>query len=140
MRSPRVKPVIARGNRRQVFQSRAPEVWGLARACEASVLGGSGSSRPPQTRTPARAQGLCTNRTSNSARLAPPRKAAILMGDWRDSVRSRQREKTGAVTGHYSVAQIDELVAALDLIADEHGRANKTLQMLQLEAKKQVVA
>ncbi|MGI8896136.1 MAG: hypothetical protein ACR2HE_10890, partial [Casimicrobiaceae bacterium] len=32
-----------------------------------------------------------------------------------------------------------ELVAALDLIA-EHGRANKTLQMLQLEAKKQVVA
>jgi hypothetical protein len=41
---------------------------------------------------------------------------------------------------HYSVAQIDELVAALDLIADEHGRANKTLQMLQLEAKKQVVA
>jgi hypothetical protein len=25
-------------------------------------------------------------------------------------------------------------------VADEHGRANKTLQMLQLEAKKQVVA
>jgi SLT domain-containing protein len=44
------------------------------------------------------------------------------------------------MTGHYSVAQIDELVAALELIADEHGRANKTLQMLQLEAKKQVVA
>jgi hypothetical protein len=39
-----------------------------------------------------------------------------------------------------SVAQIDELVAALDLIADEQGRANKTLQMLQLKAKKQVVA
>jgi hypothetical protein len=36
--------------------------------------------------------------------------------------------------------QIDEVVAALDLIADEHARANKTLQMLQLEAKKQVVA
>jgi hypothetical protein len=36
--------------------------------------------------------------------------------------------------------QIDELVTALDLIADEHGRGNKTLQMLQLEAKKQVVA
>ena len=45
-----------------------------------------------------------------------------------------------SMTGHYSVAQIDELVAALELIADEHGRANKTLQMLQLEAKKQVVA
>ena len=45
-----------------------------------------------------------------------------------------------SMTGHYSVAQIDELVAALDLIADEQGRANKTLQMLQLEAKKQVVA
>ena len=44
------------------------------------------------------------------------------------------------MTGHYSVAQIDELVAALELTADEHGRANKTLQMLQLEAKKQVVA
>jgi hypothetical protein len=44
------------------------------------------------------------------------------------------------MTGHYSVAQIDELVATLDLIADEHGRTNKTLQMLQLEAKKQVVA
>ena len=45
-----------------------------------------------------------------------------------------------SVTGHYSVAQIDELVAALELITDEHGRANKTLQILQLEAKKQVVA
>jgi hypothetical protein len=45
-----------------------------------------------------------------------------------------------SMTGHYSVAQIDELVAALELIADEPGRANKTLQMLQLEAKEQVVA
>ena len=44
------------------------------------------------------------------------------------------------MTRHYSVAQIDELVGALELIADEHGRANKTLQMLQLEAKKQMVA
>ena len=34
-----------------------------------------------------------------------------------------------SMTGHYSVAQIDELVAALDLIADEQGRANKTLQV-----------
>lgn len=32
------------------------------------------------------------------------------------------------------------LGSALDLIADEHGRANKTLQMLQLEAWKQVIA
>jgi hypothetical protein len=30
--------------------------------------------------------------------------------------------------------------AALDLIADKNGRGNKTLQMLQLEAKKRVVA
>jgi hypothetical protein len=44
------------------------------------------------------------------------------------------------MTGHYSVAQIEELVSALDLIADEYGRTNKTLQMLQLEAKKQVGA
>ena len=29
---------------------------------------------------------------------------------------------------------------SLELIADEHGRANKTVRMLQLEAKKQVVA
>jgi hypothetical protein len=43
-------------------------------------------------------------------------------------------------SGHYSVAQIDELVAALELIADEQGRSNKTLQMLQLEATKRVVA
>src|SRR4029434_6409965 len=45
-----------------------------------------------------------------------------------------------SMTGHYSVAQIDELVAALELIADQLGRANKTLQILQLGAKKQVVA
>jgi integrase len=44
------------------------------------------------------------------------------------------------MTRHYSVAQIVELVAALDLIADENGRVNKTLQMLQLEAKRQAVA
>lgn len=44
------------------------------------------------------------------------------------------------MTAHYSVGQIDELVAALDLIADESGRGNKTLHMLQLEAKKRVVA
>jgi len=31
-------------------------------------------------------------------------------------------------------------VAALEAIADEQGRGNKSLQMLQLEAKKQVVA
>jgi hypothetical protein len=48
--------------------------------------------------------------------------------------------ENSSMTGHYSVAQLDELVAALELIADEPGRANKTLQMLQLEAKKQVVA
>jgi integrase len=45
-----------------------------------------------------------------------------------------------SMTGHYSVAQIHELVAALEAIADEQGRGNKSLQMLQLEAKKQVVA
>jgi integrase len=45
-----------------------------------------------------------------------------------------------SMTEHYSVAQIDELVAALDLIADENGRTNKTLQMLRLEAKNQVAA
>jgi integrase len=44
------------------------------------------------------------------------------------------------MTGHYSVAQIDELVAALELIADGHGRANKTLQMLQWKQKRPVVA
>ena len=43
------------------------------------------------------------------------------------------------MTGHYSVAQIDELVTSLDQIADESGRVNKTLQMLQLEAKKQAI-
>ena len=35
-----------------------------------------------------------------------------------------------------SVAQTDELVAALELIADEHGSANQTLPMLQMEAMK----
>ena len=45
-----------------------------------------------------------------------------------------------SITAHYSVGQIEELVSALDLIADEQGRGNKTLQMLQLEAKKRVVA
>lgn len=45
-----------------------------------------------------------------------------------------------SITAHYSVGQIEELVNALDLIADENGRGNKTLQMLQLEAKKRVVA
>ena len=44
------------------------------------------------------------------------------------------------MTGHYSVAQIHELVAALESITDENGRANKTLQMLRLEAKKHLVA
>jgi hypothetical protein len=43
------------------------------------------------------------------------------------------------MTRHYSVAQIDELVAALDLVADENGKVNKTLQMLQLAARKQAV-
>lgn len=45
-----------------------------------------------------------------------------------------------SMTGHYSVAQIPELVAALEAIADENGRSNKTLQMLRLEAKKSLVA
>jgi len=45
-----------------------------------------------------------------------------------------------SMTSHYSVAQIDELVGSLELIADENGRVNKTLQMLQLEATKQAVA
>jgi hypothetical protein len=44
------------------------------------------------------------------------------------------------MTGHYSGAQADELVKALDLIDDESGRTNKSLQMLQLEAKKQAFA
>ena len=44
------------------------------------------------------------------------------------------------MTGHYSVAQIDELVAALNLIADESARPNKTLHMLQLENRKRAVA
>jgi hypothetical protein len=38
------------------------------------------------------------------------------------------------------VAQIDELVTWLDLIADEHGTVNKTLEMLQLEARKPATA
>jgi hypothetical protein len=37
---------------------------------------------------------------------------------------------------HEHSSMIDELVAALALIADEPSRANKTRQMLQLEAKK----
>jgi hypothetical protein len=46
-----------------------------------------------------------------------------------------------SITRHYySVAQIDERVTALDLIVDEHGRGNKSLQMLQLEAKQRVQA
>ena len=45
-----------------------------------------------------------------------------------------------SMNGHYSVAQIHELLAALEAIADENGRANKTLQMLWLEAKKSLVA
>ena len=51
-----------------------------------------------------------------------------------------ERHEHRSMTGHYSVAQIQELVAALEAIADENGRANKTLQMLRLEAKKSVVA
>ena len=43
------------------------------------------------------------------------------------------------ITAYYSVAQIEEPVSALDLIADEY-RGNKTLQMLQFEAKKKVFA
>ncbi|MBK7235994.1 MAG: tyrosine-type recombinase/integrase [Sterolibacteriaceae bacterium] len=44
------------------------------------------------------------------------------------------------MTDHYSVVQITELVDGLELFADEHGRANKTLQMLQLDRRKRVVA
>ena len=44
------------------------------------------------------------------------------------------------MTRHYSVAQIDELVVPLDLLADHNGRVNRALQTLQLEARKQVVA
>jgi hypothetical protein len=39
-----------------------------------------------------------------------------------------------------AIGQVDELVGALDLIADENGRRNKSLQILQLEAKTRVVA
>lgn len=35
-------------------------------------------------------------------------------------------------------AEFAELVDALELVADEHGRVNKTLQMLQLEGKRRV--
>ena len=41
---------------------------------------------------------------------------------------------------HFSEVQITELVDGLELFADEHGRANKTLQMLQLDRRKRVVA
>ena len=54
-----------------------------------------------------------------------------------------QRESIGEILAclrRNEAQAISELVTALDLIADEHGRGNKTLQMLQLEAKKQVVA
>jgi len=57
-------------------------------------------------------------------------------GDQRQGEGARRSE--GAQTDHYSVAQINELVDALELVADEHGRVNKTLQMLQLEGKKRV--
>ena len=39
------------------------------------------------------------------------------------------------VTAHYSVAQVEELIDALELICDDTGRVNKTVQMLQLERK-----
>ena len=71
----------------------------------------------------------------------------MLPEDVRDRVFSRNiglsqshSDRMPEIVRVYSVAQVDELVAALEFIADEHGRANKTLQMLQLEAKKQVVA
>ena len=43
-----------------------------------------------------------------------------------------------SVTDHYSVAQIEELIDALELIGDENGRTNKTVQMLQLEGKRRL--
>jgi integrase len=43
-----------------------------------------------------------------------------------------------SVTGHYSVAQIEELIDALELIGDENGRTNKTVQMLQLEGQRRL--
>ena len=46
-----------------------------------------------------------------------------------------------SITAHYSVGQIDELVrACLGSHRGWNGRGNKTLQMLQLEAKEHVVA
>jgi hypothetical protein len=42
------------------------------------------------------------------------------------------------MTECYSVAQNAELVDALKLIADEHGRGNMTLQMLQREGRRRV--
>ena len=36
---------------------------------------------------------------------------------------------------HYSVAQIDELVAALNLITDERSRTNRSLEMIRREGK-----
>ncbi|MGB7991824.1 MAG: hypothetical protein WCF44_20670 [Candidatus Methylophosphatis roskildensis] len=44
------------------------------------------------------------------------------------------------MTDHCSVVQITELVDGLELVADEHGRVNKRLQMLQLDGRKRVVA
>lgn len=38
--------------------------------------------------------------------------------------------------GHYSVAEIKELGSALEAIAHENGRANRTLRILRLEATK----
>lgn len=43
-----------------------------------------------------------------------------------------------SMTDHYSVAQVNRLVDALELIADENGRVNKTLQMLQVETRRAV--
>ena len=48
----------------------------------------------------------------------------------------RHAQSLWRITGHCSVAQIDELVTALDLIADEHGRGNKTSPTFTLQAVK----
>ena len=74
------------------------------------------------------------------SRSAAHRRNATARGVRESTVADILWHEHRSITGHYSVAQIDELVTALDFIADEHGRGNKTLQMLQLEAKKQVVA
>ncbi len=80
--------------------------------------------------------------------------AELRVHDLRHSVEMRLREANvrestiadllwyehGSMTGHYSVAQIDKLVTALEAIADENGRHDKTLQMLRLEAIKHGVA